>query len=205
MRLTMQTLSLLFASLPFMAQGQRPIGSHASASVPSRQASQPMTRGTPPQLGAGTHQEQLPTNIERADRNWVGTYLVSESRAVPDVRDPSGRRWVTSEPTPLTESERIPAHLGVRFGVGFTIRGTPIGEQVEVRRIWRFPPTTNPRTGITVARSMNAFVCRLGEPCFTGQFLAEKFEVMPGTWTVEVWCGNTKLLEQSFTLYESND
>jgi hypothetical protein len=162
-----------------------------------------MTMGA--DLGAFQGQQPAP-NIEAVDRNWVGMYLVSQSRAVPDVRSPSGRRWATSAPpTPVTETDRIPARLGVRFGVGFTIRGTPAGQEVEGRRVWRFPPMTNPATGITLSRSTNAINCRLGEPCFSGQFLANEFELVPGTWSVEIWVGDTKLLEQSFTLYRPNN
>jgi hypothetical protein len=154
--------------------------------------------------GWDTYAPQV-VNVEGAERNWAGTYLVSASRSMPDVRDPSGRKWVVSSPTPLIEGERIAARLGVRFGIGFTVRGTPVGQLVQIRRVWRFPPMTNPMTGVTLTRAANEIVCRLGESCFIGQFLAQDFEVIPGVWTVDVWFGDTKLLEQSFTLFQPNE
>jgi len=139
--------------------------------------------------------------IDHVERNWVGTYLTTGSRPVSDIRDPSGRRWLTSAPTPLEETAQIPARLGVRFGLGFTIHGTPSGAPVDCRRVWHFPPTTNPETGMTMTRSAAELGCLTGQTCYTGQFLAESFEVVPGRWSVEVICGGTQVLEQQFTLY----
>ena len=56
--------------------------------------------------------------IDRVERNWVGTYLATVSRVVPDVRDPSGRTWATSAPTSLEERERIPARF---WGFGLAL------------------------------------------------------------------------------------
>jgi len=55
-------------------------------------------------------------------------------------------------------------------------------------------------TRATVSRSENEIIFRLGITSYTGQFLAEQFEVLPGTWSVEIWFGSTKPIEQSFTL-----
>lgn len=138
--------------------------------------------------------------VTGTELNWAGTYVVAASLPMADPRDPSGTKWEVSTPTPLVQTDQIVARLGVRFGVGFTIQGTPVGAPVTVRRVWHFPPTTNPTTGQTLARAENSFICRLGVSCFTGQFLSESFELVEGPWRVEVWVNETKVLEHAFTL-----
>jgi hypothetical protein len=92
--------------------------------------------------------------------------------------------------------------LGVRFGIGFTIRGGPAGTPTTVRRVWHFPPMTNPQTGETSSSTDYTFRCTLNEPCFTGQVLSQDFELVAGTWSVDVWVGSTQVITHSFELFQ---
>jgi hypothetical protein len=151
--------------------------------------------------GAISAQDASAPRIEGIVLDWAGPYLVSESHPVRDPRDPTGNRFVSSQPAPLPQTDRIALNLGVRFGIGFTLQGITTGEPVAVRRVWRFPAITNPQTSVTTSRAENNFICRMNEPCFTGQVLNQEFELVPGNWTVELWSGSNKILEHSFELF----
>jgi hypothetical protein len=140
-------------------------------------------------------------HIDGVVLDWAGPYLIAQTRQVPDPREQGGRRSLSSPPAPLPQTDRIAANLGARFGIGFTIRGAPSGRRVGVRRVWHFPPITNSQTGVTTSKSENYLTCGLNETCFTGQFLRQEFELVPGNWTVEIWLGTTQLLTHSFELF----
>ena len=136
---------------------------------------------------------------------WYGVYKVGESKEVPDKSSPTGTRLLSSGIIPpSTSSDRIPAVLGTRFGVGYVLEGGPPGAQAKVRHVRLFPPggIVNSKTG----QRADSLDVELSYPVdtkdlFLGYPFRESFELVPGVWTFQVWNGSRKLLEKQFTVY----
>ncbi len=101
-----------------------------------------------------------------------------------------------------TKTTTVPARLGAHFGFEYVLVGSPKGAKVNVRKVVIFPQggVTNPKTGKTVARDEYEETIAIGARNLRGYSLDEDWEVVPGTWTLQVWVGDRKLAEQSFTL-----
>ncbi len=112
--------------------------------------------------------------------------------AVQELRD------VKLEPQPPTTS----AAVGVGFGVRFRSFGARDGERAMLRSVWKIPAPGNvdPATGKVFGESIAEFATTIGTSHFRGYSFAEPWEVVPGTWTLEIWQGDRKLLEKSFEI-----
>jgi hypothetical protein len=95
---------------------------------------------------------------------------------------------------------RIPAKTGTNFGVAFKFRNASGEDPVEYRAIWRFP-----KPGLINPKNKNTFfeyettpsVCQRSV-CVYGWSFSEPWEMVIGTWTLELWRGSRKLHEQVF-------
>src|SRR5262249_54447189 len=140
------------------------------------------------QLCSGTVFGQV---VESIDVNWAGTYEVGQSREIDDPRAPGGRRYVSTGVRPLQQTDRVPATVGPRFGIGYMLRGASYSAAA-VSSIWRFPPAgiTNPQTRVTTYQwETQPYTCAIGREnfCFSGYAFRNDWELVPGRWTVEVW------------------
>jgi hypothetical protein len=104
----------------------------------------------------------------------------------------------------LREStDRVPLALGTYFGMRYVVRGNPEGAQVKLTRVTRFPPPglTNPATGRTVAVERTERQPVIGRRAYAGFSFDVEWELVPGTWTFELWDGERKLAEKSFQVF----
>lgn len=151
---------------------------------------------------ADAHAQQ----VERADVAWAGIYRVGTVREVEDPTSPTGRRLISAGAELVTETSRIPASIGTRLGVGFVLRGSPPGQVVPYHVAWRYPPRglTNPeRRTTTYEWKSPPYSCALERAtCFGGYPLTHAWELVPGTWTIEIWADGKKLIEKSFEVFE---
>ena len=144
--------------------------------------------------------------VDAVEVVWAGTYRIAGTKAVEDPTAPTGYRYIAQGVEPLENTDRIPAAIGTRFGVGYRLRGTPAGATVSVQAFWRFPARglTNPETRTTIFEwKTRELQCRLeAEPfCLMGYPLQHLWELVPGQWTLEVWVEGKKLAERSFEVY----
>ncbi len=121
--------------------------------------------------------------------------------------DPTGQhQFITSRPTLKTETNRIPAKLGILFGIACEISGLEqiAGDLIDVQTVWEYPvmakPNKSPSKGFTsnepqkVDSEGRAF-------CFAGYAFENDFELVPGAWSVEVRCKGKILASQAFTVF----
>jgi hypothetical protein len=101
-------------------------------------------------------------------------------------------------PEPPTTSARV----GIGFGVRFRSFGERDGERAMLRSVWTIPAPgiVNPTSGSTFRQSVAAFATTIGTSHVRGYSFDEPWEVVPGTWTLEIWQGDRKLLEKSFEI-----
>jgi hypothetical protein len=132
---------------------------------------------------------------------WYGVFQPGRTVEVEDKDAPTGKRMVTSSVVPPSvNSERISVTIGVRFGFGYMLIGSPAGAKVQVRHVRKFPPEGfhDPRTGQKLASTTRDHNFEIGRELYIGYGFGEPWEMVPGTWTFELWHGDRKLAEKSF-------
>jgi hypothetical protein len=94
------------------------------------------------------------------------------------------------------------ARVGVGFGVRFRTHGERDGERAMLRSVWKIPAPgiVNPTNQNTYRQSVSEFATRIGAAHWRGYGFDKAWEVVPGTWTLEIWQGDRKLLEKSFEI-----
>ena len=102
----------------------------------------------------------------------------------------------------LPETSTNTARIGTVFGVKFRVMGRPHNAGVSLRAVWRIPEPgiTNPKTGNTYRQDISEFTVSIGEERTRAFGFDEPWEIARGIWTLELWQGDRKLLEQSFTI-----
>jgi len=104
----------------------------------------------------------------------------------------------------VSQTTSIPARRGVGFGIEYRLLGAPKAATVPLRSVTIFPAggLRNPKTGETFERNEYIEEKAIGALLLKGYTLDEDWEVVPGTWTFQVWFGDQLLAEKSFTLTE---
>jgi hypothetical protein len=140
--------------------------------------------------------------IERIDILEYGLYTADEKSC---HRDDLGiqrceRTNVRHAATTLT----VPAQHGVQIGIRFKAVGAPDGATVNVKRVWVFPPAglNSPASKEPLLRLYRDDKVTIGKSGFTSYILDDPWELVPGTWTLEYWIGDRKLLSKSFTVVQ---
>ena len=94
------------------------------------------------------------------------------------------------------------AKTGTRMGVSFKVVGTPSGGKARLQSIWFIPEPGihDPETGNTYRQSRSTFEATVGENLVRGYALEKPYEVIRGTWRLELLQDGRKLLERSFEI-----
>jgi hypothetical protein len=102
----------------------------------------------------------------------------------------------------LPEPPANSARVGIGFGVRFRSFGERDGERAMLRSVWKIPEPgiVNPTNHTTYRQSVADFPTVIGTSHWRGYGFDEPWEVVPGTWTLEIWQGDRKLLEKSFEI-----
>jgi hypothetical protein len=96
----------------------------------------------------------------------------------------------------------VPMQLGVHFGFHFTMVGAPAGAMVPLRMVTYFPSPglRNPQASQPILRHEYTRNTAIGQPQYHDYSFDSPWELVPGTWTMEIWYGDRKLVSQSFTV-----
>jgi hypothetical protein len=102
----------------------------------------------------------------------------------------------------VSKTTSITARRGVGFGIEYRLLGEPKGAKVPLRSVTIFPAggLRSPKTGQTFDRNEYIEDKEIGALLLKGYTLDDDWEVVPGTWTFQVWFGDKLLAEKSFTL-----
>jgi len=126
------------------------------------------------------------TTVSKVELHACGVYERKVEGREDDERSASGKRTIVQDQRLVEETTRIPAKVGVSFGCQVTLQGTPADGTAEFRAVLRLPRGE--------ASGSQAF--RIGEAGYVGYTLrsAER-----GPWILEIWVGERKLGEKTFT------
>ena len=96
----------------------------------------------------------------------------------------------------------VPAQIGTKFGVRYRVVGSPERASVKLTAILRFPGEglRNPKTGERITQDVTQWTRNIGAVTYNGYSFDEGWELVPGTWTYEIWHDKRKLAEQRFTV-----
>ena len=102
----------------------------------------------------------------------------------------------------VEQTSTIPATPNMQFGFQFVIHGSPNGKQVKLRVVSLHPPTTDETTGKITTQDEVALQVALENSKDAEVLLKldKLSDLVPGTWTFQVFDHDKKLLEKSFTL-----
>jgi hypothetical protein len=94
----------------------------------------------------------------------------------------------------------IPAQIGPTFGFRYKVIGKPNDAPVDLRQVVIFPsPGLTPSASSKpIAQDEFVLHTRVGQTSYASYTLEDGFELVPGTWVIEIWHGNRKLATQSF-------
>ncbi len=112
-----------------------------------------------------------------------------------------GQNNVTGERL-VAMTRTVPMQLGVHFGFHYTVVGTPAGAMAPLRIVTLFPSPGlhNPKASQPILRNEYTIERAIGKPTYHDYSFEDQWELVPGTWTMEIWDGDRKLLSESFTV-----
>jgi len=143
--------------------------------------------------------------IDRIDLIAAGFYDAAAAKVAGTRPAPTAAGGKTNQLADLTLMGETPAdtaRVGIGFGVRFRSAGGPRGALATLRSVWKIPAPgiRNPENGTTYRESVAEFTTAVGGVHWRGYGFDQPWEVVPGTWTIEIWQGDRKLLEHSFTI-----
>lgn len=102
----------------------------------------------------------------------------------------------------VQKTDRIPLKRGTTFGVMVDIHGAQDGRERMLRKITRFPAPglKNPRTGKTRPYNETLVTVRDGDVLHGLFTFDHAWEMVPGTWSIEYWLGDEKLIGKQFNV-----
>ena len=104
----------------------------------------------------------------------------------------------------LKQTDVIEAHLKTRFGITFTLVGTPKNAVTEILVQRVHPKIRNPDTGKVFAVSKYKWLARIGKPCTITFSFDKPWEMVSGRCTYQIFVGSKLVLEKSFEVQSSN-
>lgn len=141
--------------------------------------------------------------IDRVDVMRPGIFVAeSKTKAITDKNISTGQRTETKSLRNIEVTTLIPARNDTFFGLEGVLVGSPKGERVPVRVVWRYPEPglTNPQTGVTKYVDDYTDYRIIGDTFTYYWFLGNDWTLVPGVWTFELWYGDRRLVSQRFTL-----
>ena len=143
--------------------------------------------------------------VERIDLVAAGFYDAAAAHVVRTTAAPGaagGKSNDLADVALMNPPPAATARVGIGFGVRFRTSGEPRGGQATLRSVWKTPPPGihNPGNDNTYRVSVVDFTTAIGSVQWRGYGFDQPWEVVPGIWTIEIWQGDRKLLEHSFTI-----
>ncbi len=103
----------------------------------------------------------------------------------------------------VATTDRVPARIGVQFGFRYHVGGAPVGAEIQLRRVTRFPSPRKPPTAaaaqLDAAQSLSM---RIGATSYVGFGFDHDWEVDTGPWYIELWQDERMLAQRRFDVEE---
>jgi len=95
----------------------------------------------------------------------------------------------------------VPAELGAEFGMRYRVSGRKEAI-VDVTELDLFPPPglKSPNSTKPLLKYSDRRTRKIGEVNYIGYSFDHAWELVPGTWTFQLWIGSRMMAEQNFTV-----
>lgn len=139
--------------------------------------------------------------IQRIEIAEFGIYHSKTTKVIAAPGTATGTKEQVSDIKLVEQTTTVPARLGVEFGFRYKIIGH-IGSKVKLKMVWLIPQPgiRNPKTGNTIVRDESDWDRTIGSKYFQSYSFDNPWEIVTGTWTLEIWDSNRKLASQSFNV-----
>ena len=146
-------------------------------------------------------QAQTP-RIDRVEVTAKGIFETEGGKRANERGSATGSYVEVTNPKLVSAMTRTNVAQNLEIGIQFTVHGSPKGTPVQLRIVHIFPTQglRNPETSLTFYREEYFNTVVIGEPSYQGYKLEREWEVVPGTWVLQIWHEDRKLADQSFTL-----
>lgn len=153
-------------------------------------------------LAAASAASAQSARVDRIDIVDKGIYTITLGEQTTGVNTPSGTVTAVPIAKNTEATTTIPARLGVEFGLRYLIVGAPNAAEVTVDIVNTYPKPglVDPADPKPILESRFSRQKKIGEPIYLGYGFENAWEMVPGTWTFEIWYQGRKLAEQSFTV-----
>jgi hypothetical protein len=147
-------------------------------------------------------QAQSP-QVERIAVFDAGIYCADTVQKVSDPTAPGGYRNVVVNQKLMRHTDQIPALIGTRFGMRYTIVGSPDGAPVDLRLVTRLPPPglREPSGRVILVNEYN-YGSSIGTNGYREYHIEYDWEALTGVWVFELWANERKFAEQPFNLFK---
>jgi hypothetical protein len=139
--------------------------------------------------------------VQRIEITEFGIYRSKTTEVVAAPGTATGTEWLVTDIKLVKQTTTVPARLGVEFGFRYKIIGRG-GASVRLKKLTLIPQPgiRNPKTGNTSVRSESFLDRKVGTTNYTSYGLDNSWEIVTGTWTIELWDGDRKLASKSFNV-----
>jgi hypothetical protein len=127
-----------------------------------------------------------------------GIYKAEILRQEDAAKAAAGYKTVSTNPVYRQKTDKIAATLGMSFGFEYIIHGTG-ADLVDLTVKYLHPPITNPKTGkVFASQEIVSHNRRIGKTNNIGYRFGDSWEIVPGTWTIQLFYGDNKVAEKIF-------
>ncbi|HXH64463.1 MAG TPA: DUF3859 domain-containing protein [Mariprofundaceae bacterium] len=151
-------------------------------------------------LASATADAAQSSAVPRVEVVDYGLYTAS---VVQSKRDAQGiLDSVSSDIRHMKTTHDVPARLGTQFGLRFKLLGEPDGAQVTLKEVWIFPPAglRPPEANEAIHQIQRNITVTMGKTRYLSYKFDDPWELIPGTWTHELWYQGRKVVSQRFTV-----
>lgn len=137
------------------------------------------------------------TRVDVLDRG-IYEIVPGEETAAPET--PTGTITAVDTQRLIEATDTVPGKLGVEFGLRYVVIGSPEGGEVTVDLVYAYPPPglKDPAEAEAALETRISRAKKIGETTYIGYGFESDWEIVPGTWRLEIWHGGKKLAEESF-------
>ena len=140
------------------------------------------------------------SKVERVEIIEAGIFRAQTSSIEQAPDTATRQRNILSDTKLVAPTTRIEAKIGVHFGIRYRLVGRPSGSTIKLTSVTQYPAPglKNPKADSSQLRGEHSLFATIGPVNYRGYVFEHDWEIVPGTWTFELWDGKRKLVSQTF-------
>jgi hypothetical protein len=140
--------------------------------------------------------------VDHVDIVDKGVYVVTTGDQTANATTPNGTIVAVTVAKNIQNTTAIQGKVGSEFGLRYVVAGAPAGADVSVDIVITYPAPglPDPTAAKPIVESRFSRVKKIGETEYLGYGFDDDWEIVPGTWTFEIWYGGRMMASQAFTV-----